>query len=122
MKPELGRLRLALVNQGLLDIVGRVELGGLLGGLSFGRLRIMAGENAAVFGLDCPETTLVVHLRSGVFAYALNQFWVAVHMGLPLLRCHLLLLPLAETLQLPESLCVCNDKDIRHAEGAETLV
>lgn len=61
--PELGGPGLALVKQRLLDIVGRVELGWLDGwSLGFG-LGIVPGENAAVLGLDSPETTLVIHLR-----------------------------------------------------------
>lgn len=61
-KPELGRLRLALVGERLLDVVSGVELGLLLLDDDGGILLGVNGEFAAIFGLDSPETALVVHL------------------------------------------------------------
>ena len=77
-----------LVNQGFLHIIGGVKFRGLLGrrrGLGLG---IMARENAAVFGLDGPETTFVLHLGSGVLTNAADQIWVSAHLGGTLFRRH----------------------------------
>ena len=76
------------VDQGLLHIIGGVKFRGLLGGRRSLGLGIVAGKNAAVFGLDGPETTLVVHLGSGVLTYAANQIRVSAHLGGPLFRRH----------------------------------
>ena len=37
----------------------------------------MAGKNAAVFGLDSPKATFVVHLRPGILAYTTYEIWVS---------------------------------------------
>lgn len=92
-EPELGRLRLALVDQRLLQVVGGVELRELLGGSSGLGLRLVVGEFAAVLGLDSPETLLLIHLGSRVLPDPSNQ--IGVPAGRPwLLSCrrHCLLL------------------------------
>lgn len=86
--PELGGLGLVLVNQGCLHIIGGIKFRGLLCRRRSLGLGIMAGENAAIFGLNGPETTFVVHLRSGVLTDAADQIWVPAHPGGPLLRRH----------------------------------
>ena len=53
---------LALVDKRLLHVIGGIELGGLLRWVLGGRLGIVARENAAIFGLDSPKATLMVHL------------------------------------------------------------
>lgn len=60
--PKLGGFWLAFVDKRFLDVIGGVELRGLLCRscvLGFG---IVMRETAAVFRLNCPETSLVVHL------------------------------------------------------------
>lgn len=37
----------------------------------------MTWEDATIFGLDGPKTSLVVHLGPGVFTHPTNQIWVS---------------------------------------------
>ena len=86
--PELGGLVLAVIRNGGLDVVGRVELWGLLGGLGRRRLGLVAGEYAAVLGLDRPDPALVVHFRPRVFPDPPDQLRVPARQA-SLLRRHL---------------------------------
>lgn len=61
-EPELSESGFVLVEKGLLDIIRRVKFGRFKSGrLRFGS-RVVARENAAVFSLDSPNPSLVVHL------------------------------------------------------------
>lgn len=89
--PELGGLGLVLVEKGLLNIIGGIKLGRLHGGSVGLRLGVVAGESAAVFGLDGPQASLVVHLRPRILSNASYQFWVSCNPnGLSLLASHFL--------------------------------
>lgn len=77
-----------LVDEGLLDIIGGVELGGLLGRTGSLGLGIVTRENSAVFGLDGPEASLVVHLRPRVLPNPTDEIRVPAHLRCSLLRRH----------------------------------
>ena len=65
-----------LVDERLLDIVGGVKLGRLLGrGIGFGRGGV-ARESAAIFCLDGPDAPLVVHLGPRVLPNTPDEFRV----------------------------------------------
>lgn len=75
--PELGGLGLSTVGEGLLNVVGGVELGGLHLRRGRRRLGLVAGEGAAVLGLDGPDPALVVHLRPRELADPADEIGVA---------------------------------------------
>ena len=62
---ELGELGLALVEEGLLNVIGGVKLGWFRRGRGLGRLLVVTGQNTAVLGLQGPDPSLVVHPRPG---------------------------------------------------------
>ena len=78
--PELSGFGLALVEKGLLDIVSGVKLRWLLGGGGLRRLLVVTRENAAVLGLDGPQTPLVIHLRPRKLPHTTDQIWVSAHL------------------------------------------
>lgn len=76
--PKLGGFLLALVDKRLLNVIGWVELGLLIGSsISYSGPSLVLRENAAIFGLDSPETTLVVHLGSRKLSNAAYKIWVS---------------------------------------------
>lgn len=76
---------LAAIEDGFLDVVGGVKLGGFFLGFLRQGFWVVAREDAAVLGLDRPEAALVVHLRAGELAHASNQVWIpAARPRLPL--------------------------------------
>lgn len=83
---ELGRLRFASVSERLLNVFSRIKLRRLLNGSFHFGLSVVTRENAAVLGLNCPQTSLVVHLRARVFAYTPDQIRVTANFRGPLLR------------------------------------
>lgn len=99
---ELGWFGFAFVNEGLLDVIGGIELGGLLGGWLLSGFLVVAGENAAVFSLDGPQTSLVVHLRPREFSHPWDQIWISARPYL-LCRGHCYQLFLSVCLSLSEN-------------------
>lgn len=80
-EPELGGFWFVFVAKWLLNIISRVKFGGFHD-WSF-RLRgwIEAGERTSIFGLDGPESLLVVHRGLGVFSDTPDQFGVSGDSG-----------------------------------------
>lgn len=87
-EPEVGGLVLPLVEKRFLDVISGVELGRFLRQILGGRLGIVSGKNAIVFGLDSPKASLMVHLRPWILAHAPNQIRVTALSGVSHLGRH----------------------------------
>ena len=97
---------LASIEDGLLDVISRIEFGGFFLGFWGRGFGVVAREDSAVLGLDRPEASLVVHFRTRVLAHATNQSWVSAaspRLPLPSWRHCLLSLLASETLTLARS-------------------